>query len=106
MNRRKFLRNSSVAGLTISSIAAGCGLHEEAAKQLHKAPAADVSKDDFVLNEVTIDALQQKMQSGEYTSKSITELYLKRIDAIDKKGPAINAVIEINPDAVTIAEAM
>ena len=46
------------------------------------------------------------MQNGTYTSKSLTELYLKRIDAIDKKGPALNAVIEINPDALTIAESM
>ena len=48
----------------------------------------------FELNEVTIDELQQKMQSGTYTSKSITDLYLKRIEMIDKKGPALNAVIE------------
>ena len=46
------------------------------------------------------------MQSGEYTSRSITDMYLKRIEAIDKKGPAINAVIELNPDALTIADEM
>ena len=46
------------------------------------------------------------MASGEYSSVSITKLYLKRIEAIDKKGPALNAVIEINPDALTIAAAM
>ena len=62
--------------------------------------------DDFILNEITIDGLQKKMQSGEYTSRSITQLYLDRINAIDKKGPAINSVIEINPDALTIADDM
>ena len=46
------------------------------------------------------------MASAEYSSVSITKLYLKRIDAIDKKGPALNAVIEINPDALTIAAVM
>ncbi len=46
------------------------------------------------------------MQSKEYTSRSITELYLKRIDAIDKAGPKLNAVIQINPDALDIADAM
>ncbi|MBS1564421.1 MAG: amidase, partial [Bacteroidetes bacterium] len=38
--------------------------------------------------------------------RSITELYLKRIEAIDKQGPALNSVIELNPDALSIADAM
>src|SRR5688572_10608867 len=46
------------------------------------------------------------MQAGEMTSKSITELYLKRIQEIDKEGPKLNAVIEVNPDAITIAETL
>jgi amidase len=58
------------------------------------------------LDEVTSDMLQQKMQNKEYTSHSITELYLKRIDEIDKNGPKLNAVIELNPDALSIADAM
>src|SRR5260370_5841634 len=62
--------------------------------------------DAFELNEVTIDTLQQKMQNKEYTSRSITELYLKRIDAIDKAGHKLNAVIQINPDALSMADAM
>ncbi len=61
---------------------------------------------DDTLNEVTIDVLQQKMQQGVYTARSITELYLKRIDQIDKKGPALHAVIEVNPDALSIADEM
>src|SRR6476469_9879510 len=43
------------------------------------------------------------MTKGTRTSRSITELYLKRIEAIDKNGPAINSVIEVNPDALSIA---
>lgn len=58
----------------------------------------------FALNETTIDELQQKMQKGDYTSRAITELYLQRIAAIDKKGPALHAVIEVNPDALAIAD--
>jgi amidase len=60
----------------------------------------------FDLNEITVDELQQKMQKGELTSRAITKKYLNRIAALDKKGPAINAVIELNPDALSIAEAM
>jgi amidase len=46
------------------------------------------------------------MSSGELSSGSLTQLYLKRIAAIDKKGPALNAVIELNPDALQIAEGL
>jgi amidase len=44
------------------------------------------------------------MQQGIYTSRSITELYLKRIEQIDKAGPGLHAVIEVNPDALAIAD--
>ena len=60
----------------------------------------------FELNEVTIAELQNGMKSGKYTSHSITEKYLQRIEEIDKRGPAINSVIEINPDALAIATAL
>jgi len=71
-----------------------------------KTENTDNPKDDFALNEVTIDTLQQKMKSGEYTSQSITQLYLDRIAAIDKAGPKLNAVIEVNKDAMNMAFAM
>lgn len=61
---------------------------------------------DLNLEEITIDALQQKMASGEQTAASITKMYLKRIQEIDKSGPSINSVIEVNPDAVAIAAKM
>jgi len=53
--------------------------------------------------ELTIDDIQKGFRSGHFTSQSLTEAYLSRIDAIDRHGPAINAVIEINPDALKIA---
>jgi amidase len=102
MDRRKFLRNGSLAGLGLSSLTietAVAGGKEEASRK--KAGDAE-----FPLLEATIDVLQQKMQSGEYTSQQITRLYLKRIGEIDKKGPALNAVLELNPDALAIAERM
>jgi amidase len=60
----------------------------------------------FELNEITIDTLQEKMAGGVYTARSIAELYLKRIDAIDKKGPKLNAIIELNPEALAMADEM
>src|SRR5438874_2726383 len=58
------------------------------------------------LEEITIGELQAGMASGRWTSHAIVTDYLNRIDAIDKRGPAIKAVIELNPDALSIAEAM
>lgn len=57
----------------------------------------------FALEELTIDDLQGRMRSGQDTSQSLVQQYLARIDAIDKRGPAINAIIELNPDAASIA---
>ena len=124
MDRRDFIKTGSLAGLPIpmvigtigtivsAAVVASCNAPEKDKKQ-EPAKTPGAAPDDFVLNEITIDALQTKMQNGEQTSRSITQLYLDRIDAIDlptgqagKKGPAINAVIEINPDALAIADEM
>jgi amidase len=104
MNRRKFLLNTSVATLaTTSLVAKPLNFVSEKPAQINQ----DFSLDDsFSLNETTIDQLQDMMRSGKTSSKAITKLYLDRIAAFDKKGPAINAVIEINPDAMAIAEQM
>ncbi len=53
---------------------------------------------------MTIAALQEGMASGRYSARSIAERYLARMDAVDTSGPAINSVIERNPDAIRIAE--
>ncbi|HEY4137800.1 MAG TPA: amidase, partial [Casimicrobiaceae bacterium] len=60
----------------------------------------------FALEEATIDGLQAKMKSGAESAQSLTRQYLARIDAIDQRGPAINAVLELNPDAMAIAAQM
>jgi amidase len=60
----------------------------------------------FPLEEATSTQLQAWMTSGRYTARQIAELYLRRIDAIDRSGPSLRAVIEVNPDALTIADAL
>jgi len=60
----------------------------------------------FELDEATVTDLQARMKSGELTARSLAEKYLSRIDEIDKRGPAINAIIELNPDALAIAEGL
>lgn len=94
-----------MAGLALGTLTAGsCNLVSSGKKE--EDYSSPEKPDNFALNEVTIDELQQKMKSKAYTSRSITELYLKRIDEIDKSGPKLNAVIELNPDALDIADAM
>lgn len=58
----------------------------------------------FPLHEHSIDMLQEFMRSRKYSAVQITQLYLDRIAAIDKKGPKLNSIIEINPDALSIAK--
>jgi amidase len=60
--------------------------------------------DNFELNEATVEQLQQWMSSGRYTSRRLVDLYLDRIAAIDKSGPTLQSVIELNPDARSIAD--
>jgi amidase len=58
------------------------------------------------MEEWTIRELREQMEAGRATARSIAERYLERIDQIDKHGPTINSVIEVNPDALTIADAL
>ena len=106
MNRRNFIKNSSAISLSASTLTvAACTTNKQTDTtdaDNSTAPAAD----EFALHEVSIGELQKQMQSGKYSSADITKLYLDRIAAVDKKGPTLNSVIEINPDAMTMAGAM
>jgi amidase len=102
MKRRNFLRNGSIAALTLSNLVGATARAAPATLKATDAPL--LMAEDFELNEVTIAELQQKMQDKLHTSRSITELYLKRINALDKDGPALNAVIELNKEALKIAD--
>ncbi len=105
MKRRNFITNSGIAAAALSSVLAACSDNKK--KETTPAVNNNSSTDDnFELNELTITALQQKFADGQYSAEQVTNLYLKRIEAIDKNGPALNAVIEINPDAISIAKAM
>jgi amidase len=60
----------------------------------------------FELEEITITDIQAGLRSGRFTVESLTRKYLDRIKELDKTGPAVNAVIELNPDAMAIAKAL
>ena len=60
----------------------------------------------FELDEATVGQLQEAMESGKHTARSLAEQYLRRVDEVDANGPALHAIIERNPDALTIADTL
>ena len=60
----------------------------------------------FELDEASILQLQDAMASGRYTARRLVALYTERINAIDRSGPTLRSVIELNPDAPAIADAL
>ena len=90
MKRRDFLG----AGALAAGVAA-----------LGPAAAADKEVESFPL-ETDVMALQQAMKSGLCSARKLTAFYLERIRKIDRAGPRLNAVIELNPDALAIADAL
>lgn len=98
MNRRAFLRRSAGGGL-LAAAAPGAFTRpaERSGPSFYDIPV-------FELDETTIAELQQAMGSGERSARSLVELYLERIDALDRQGPTLRHVLEVNPDALAIAE--
>ncbi len=72
--------------------------------ELRQAPGVRPSS--FVLDEAIVSDLRSGMKAGSLNSERITEIYLHRIDEVDRRGPALRAVIEINPDALVIARSL
>jgi amidase len=99
MERRKFLRTGLV-GAAVAFAARGTLLESFAAPSPQSSPAS------FELEEITIAELQRGMESGKFTARSITERYLARIARLDRQGPTLRSILETNPDALSIADAL
>ena len=104
MRRRDFLSNASLLAAGVSLLSSSCN-ENKTTEKLADSTNSTIT-DNFELNEKTIDDLQAALVSGKLSSEQITQLYLKRIEAIDKSGPKLNAVIELNPEAIAIAKQM
>src|SRR5512135_1364407 len=98
VDRRRFIEAGVVGSV---AIAAGRLAGGDAAAEKQASRQAEVAP--FDLEEATLAELQKKMQAGEESARSLVEKYRRRIDALDKQGPALRAVIEPNPDADDIA---
>src|SRR5437868_10988355 len=99
-SRRGFLQTALTASAAITLRPALSSAREISLPA--ESPNAEVKP--FDLEEITIADLQDGMKSGKFTARSLVEKYSARIDEIDKRGPAVNAIIEMNPDALSIAE--
>jgi amidase len=88
---------TGVAAAALPSFSRGAGVDTSAA------PAALPPLKPFELGEITVAELQGEMRSGRLTARSLAEKYLARIEKVDKHGPAVNSVIEVNPDALAMA---
>ncbi len=103
-SRRKFLQATAIGGAAAALAPASSFAASTAISASPQDRAAAVPS--FELDEITVDELQQGISSGKYTARSIAEKYLARIEAIDRSGPTLRSVIETNPDALAIADAL
>ncbi len=98
MNRRDFLQRVGLASASVAvTFSSGCvstGSH----------PSASLPA--FPLEEATIAELQDGLSSGKYSAVELVRLYQARIEALDRQGPKLKAVLELNPDALTIAASL
>jgi len=103
MHRRGFVK---MAGLASVGAAVGSACSSETG-----VPVRSVARDSvsaalpvFAFEEMSVAELQRLLTRGELTSRALTQAYLDRIAAIDQAGPMLRAVIEINPDALALAD--
>jgi len=96
INRRALFRFGAAGGVLVAV--------EQAIGRAAPPSAPEARPEPFDLEEATIADLQKRMVVGEDTARSLVEKYAARIEALDKRGPALRAVLEVNPDALKIAE--
>ena len=102
IDRRHFIGTSIAGGAAAALGTTACAPDAPGRSADDAAGASGVPP--FELDEVTVAELQAAMESGERTARSITQLYMDRIAALDWQGPELRSVIETNPEALDIAD--
>lgn len=99
------LRAVAVALLVACFVMAGIFLSDSGSPGA-QASATQSAPGGFDLEEATIAGLLRDQQAGRRTARRIAEQYLSRIQALDRNGPSLHSIIELNPDALAIADAL
>lgn len=104
INRRNLIKwgaaSAAVPALGVAAYgtgASGGGSDNVTAFSAQQAPFPEIE-------EVTVAEMRASMDAGRLTSRQLVEMYLARIDAIDRNGPKLNSIMELNPDALAIAD--
>ena len=106
MKRRKFIQNSALGGIALGGISTLTSCEENTATGKNPKDEQSFQRDynQFELLETGLADLYKEFRSGAVSISHVTQLYLDRMQAIDQNGPRLNSVIEINPDALIIAQ--
>ena len=99
LSRRLFLKTGIAGGVAVAASPLLSTNEKVLAVTKWEAPYSE-------LEEITLGELAEGMRSAKYTARSVAEEYISRIQAIDRQGPALRSVIELNPDALAIADAL
>jgi amidase len=102
MNRRDFIRAGVASGAAVSAL--GCDPAEDVQSVSESGTLFSIPE--FRLEELTIEDLGGGLSSGDWTCRALTEMYLERIEALDRQGPSLYAILEVNPDALSIADGL
>ncbi|HEV7517721.1 MAG TPA: amidase [Thermoanaerobaculia bacterium] len=103
LTRRAFVTSGAVG--VVGGVLAANGFPDKA-EAAPAEPPPPPAPAPFELEEMTISQLQEGMKAGKYTARQLVEKYLARIEELDSKGPALHAVLETNPDALSIADTL
>ena len=101
LSRRGFVKSGLLGSLAAAALPAIVFAEKTAA-----APALRLDNSSFELEEISISDFAKGMAQGKYTGRSIVEEYLDRIEDIDRDGPTLRSIIELNPDVLEIADAL
>lgn len=104
LSRRELLGAGALGGATVLSGAVGCSRPERSVSEADAADSRASRVGDFELSELSIQDLQGAMTSGEWSAHKITAMYLERIEAVDRQGPELRSILEVNPESLAIAE--
>jgi amidase len=102
IDRRTLFRYGAAGG----ALSAVSGLLPAGHSALAQAGAAPDRSEPFELEELTFGAFQKRMETGAETARSITQKYLSRIASLDRRGPELCSILEVNPDALSIADSL